>query len=394
MARCGLLLATTAVILAVAAPIAMAGQFASQSFGLAGTPGSGNLPGHANAFPRDGLASQCNDGMSIGGGAILTPGPFAYKSQAFTSVLNESVCVTVAVSAPTCMGTNGEVMSETYSPAYNPASITANWIGDLGNYPPGSYSVVVPPGARFETVADEVNTAASCGGVDITWSSDRPWANARPFVSGLAAVGQTLVSGFDVWPGNPAVGRQWKRCDAGSCVDIPGATGQNYVPTDDDIGHTIRVDESATEGGLTSTVDGRATATPVFIPAATHEGQSLVAGDPAVSGHLAVAAPPSSCAAPKSAPPPSGNEIRFYDVFAVRSLVNEPACVWVAQIPRASGGFCLSDLVLYSPTFDPANLPTNYVADDSRLRGALGHACAWHIRAARRRRRRVLPQLH
>ena len=55
MARCGLLFATTAVILAVAAPIAMAGQFASQSFGLAGTPGSGNLPGHANAFPRDGF---------------------------------------------------------------------------------------------------------------------------------------------------------------------------------------------------------------------------------------------------------------------------------------------------------------------------------------------------
>ena len=194
------------------------------------------------------------------------------------------------------MGTNGEVMSETYSPAYNPASITANWIGDLGNYPPGSYSVVVPPGARFETVADEVNTAASCGGVDITWSSDRPWANARPFVTGLAAVGQTLGSGFDVWPGNPAVGRQWKRCgtNAWGCVDIPGATGQNYVPTDDDIGHTIRVDESATEGGLTSTVDGRATPTPVFIPAATHEGQSLIAGDPAVSGHLAVAAPPAA----------------------------------------------------------------------------------------------------
>ena len=75
------------------------------------------------------------------------------------------------------------------------------------------------------------------------------------------------------------------------------------------------------------------------------------------------------------APPPSGNEIRFYDVFAVSSLVNEPACVWVAQIPRASGGFCLSDLVLYSPTFDPANLPTNYVADDSRF-GALSATLA------------------
>ena len=111
-------------------------------------------------------------------------------------------------------------------------------------------------------------------------------------------------------------------------------------------------------------MDGRATATPVFIPAVVHEGQSLVAGDPAFSGHLAVMAPPSSCAAPKSAPATSGNEIRFYDVFTVRSLINEPACVWVAQIPRVNGGFCFG-LALYSPTFDPANLPTNYVADDS-----------------------------
>ena len=378
MARCGLLLAATAVFLAVAAPNAMAGQFAMESFGLAGTAGTGTLPGHANAFPRDGLASQCNDGMSIGGGAILTPGPFAYKSRAFTSVVNESVCVTMAVSAPTCIGTHGELMSETYSPAYNPASITANWIGDLGNYPPGSYSVVVPAGARFETVVDEVNTAASCGGVNVTWISDRPWAAARPFVSGLAAVGQTLTSNFDVWPGNPAVGRQWKRCDAtgGSCVDIPGATGENYVPNDDDIGHTIGVDESATEGGLTSTVDGRTTLTPVFIPAVTIEGQSLGAGDPAMSGRLNVTAPPSGCAAPKSAPPTTGNEIYFYDVFAVRSLINEPACVWVAQIPRASGGTCFSStLVLYSPTFDPTNLPTNYVADDARF-GALSATLA------------------
>ena len=271
---------------------------------LAGTPGSGNLLGHANAFPRDGLASQCNDGIGIGGLGDHDAGPFGYKSRAFTSVLNESVCVTMAVSAPTCMGTNGEVMSETYSPAYDPASITANWIGTLATPRRAPTRSSSRAGATFETVVDEVNTAASCGGVNVTWSSDRPWAGARPFPSGLAAVGQTLTSSFDVWAGNPAVGRQWKRCDAagGSCVDIPGATGQNYVPTDDDVGHILRVDESATEGGLTSTVDGRATATPVFIPAVVHEGQSLVAGDPAFSGHLAVMAPPSSCPAPKSAP--------------------------------------------------------------------------------------------
>jgi len=368
MARRGLLLAALAAVLAAAAPSAEAGQFASQSFGLAGTAGTANLPGHANAFFRDGLASQCNDGMTIGGSPAMTPGPFAYKSRAFTSLVNEPVCVTMAVSAPTCMGTDAELMSETYSPAYDPADITHNWIGDLGNSPPGSYSVVVAAGAHFETVADEVNTAANCGGVNIAWSSDRPWANSRPFPSGLPAVGQTLTASVDAWAGDPAVGRQWKRCDAagGSCSDIPGATGPSYVLTDDDIGHRIRVDESATEAALTSTVDGRTTETPVFIPAVAHEGQSLVAGDPAVVGSLSVAFTPSDCAAPKLAPATSGNEIHFYDVFAVASLINETACIRVAHIPRASGGFCNSTLVVYSPAFEPSDQRSNYVADDSR----------------------------
>ncbi len=270
-------------------------------------------------------------------------------------------------------------MSETYSPLIDPENITTNCIADLGNSPPvqTSYAFTIPGGARFETVVDEVLATANCGGVNVTWSSDRPWAAARPFPSGLAAVGQTLTSGFDVWPGSPAVGRQWKRCDAagGSCVDIPGATGQNYVPTDGDIGHMIRVDESATESGLTSTVNGRTTATPVFIPAVTHEGQSLASGDSAVSGHLDTASPSSSCAVPKSAPTTSGNESRFYDTFTVTSLVNEPACVWLAHIPRASGGFCISNLVLYSPTFDPTDLRSNYAADDA-LRGALSATLA------------------
>jgi hypothetical protein len=380
MARRALLLAAAAAILAAAAPGAQAGQFASQSFGLAGTAGTGNLPGHGFSFPRDGLASACNDGMGIGGSQVGTATPLrAYKSAAFTSFVNESVCVSMTVAAPTCSGTNAEVMSETYSPAYNPASITANWIGDLGNSPPTgvSYSVVVPAGAHFETVADEWDPAASCGGVDVTWSADRPWANALPFPSGLPAVGQTLSSTFDIWAGSPAVARQWTRCDSAgaNCTDIPGVTGESYVLTDADIGHVIGVNESATESGLTSTVTGRTTRTPVFIPAVTREGQSLVAGDSAVAGHLNIASPPSSCGAPKTAPATSGNEIRFYDAFGLTSLINEPACVWVAQIPRTGGGFCNATLTVYAPSFDPGDLRKNYAADDSRF-GALSYALA------------------
>ena len=368
MARCALLLAAIAAILAAAVPSAQAGQFASESFGLAGTAGTGNLPGHGFSFFRDGLASQCNDGFPLGGSPTGTATPLrAYKSRAFTSVLNESVCVSITVAAPTCSGTNGELMSETYSPAFDPSSIAANWIGDLGDYPPGAYSVVVPAGARFETVVDELNPAASCGGVNVTWSSDRPWAGGRPFPSGLPAVGQTLSSTFDVWSGSPAVGRQWTRCDAAgaNCTDIPGATGTSYVLTDADTGHRIGVNESATEGGLTSTVTGRTTPTPVFIPALTRDGQSLATGDSAVSGHLNLAPPPSSCDVPKTAPATSGSEIHFYDTLGLTSLINEPTCVWVAQIPRSGGGFCIATLTVYAPSFDPADLRRNYVGDDS-----------------------------
>ena len=214
-------------------------------------------------------------------------------------------------------------------------------------------------------MVDEVNTAASCSGVNVTWSSDRPWAGARPFPSGLAAVGQTLTTSFDVWAGNPAVGRQWKRCDAagGSCVDIPGATGQNYVPTDDDVGHILRVDESATEMTVPQhwrTRYGHAGLHPGRGP----RGSVARRGRPRILRAPGRHGPPSSCPAPKSAPATTGNEIRFYDVFMVRSLINEPACVWVAQIPRVNGGIT-SGLAIYSPTFDPADLTTNYVADDS-----------------------------
>jgi hypothetical protein len=367
IARRGLLLAGIAAILGAAAPSAEAGQFASDGFGLAGAPG-GDLKSHANQFFRDGLASDCTDD-TMGGSPITTTERRAYKSRAFTSLIHEPVCVTVGVTAaPTCAAPSpNEVMSETYSPSFNPEDIAANWIGDLGNSPPtqASYQFVVPAGAQFETVVDEVLDTANCGGVDLTWSSDRPWARGRPFPSGLPAVGQTLSSTFDVWPDDPAVARQWKRCDAegANCSDLPGATGQSYVLTDDDIGHTIGVDESATEGGLTSTVDGRTT-TRVFVPAVAHPGQSLDPGDSAFTGRLGFTPGESRCESPQAAPPASGSESRFYDVFGVTSLINEPACLWIAQIPRSDGLLCGVLFALYSPEFHPADLQAGYVGDD------------------------------
>ena len=158
--------------------------------------------------------------------------------------------MTISVSTA-CTG-NDAVMSETYSPAYDPSAITSNWIGDLGDNPPAatSYGVVVPPGIDFETVVERESSTGSCGGVTLTWSSDRPWASARPSIGGIAAVGRELKPNLDVWAGDPVLGRQWLRCDASGagCADIPGATGDSYVPGDADIGHTIALRETGTEG--------------------------------------------------------------------------------------------------------------------------------------------------
>jgi hypothetical protein len=359
MARSTLVLTVLAALALALVPSAHAVQFGAEGFGLAGAPGP-NLPSHANQFFRDGTPTFCGD-PSGPSSPIVTPTRRAYKSRVFTSFVNESVCVTVSVSTA-CTGGN-EIMSESYSPAFDPENITANWIGDLGNSPPNqtSYSFTLAAGARFETVVDEVLDTANCGGVDVTWSSDRPWAAGRPSISGLPAIGRTLTSAGNAWAGTPSVATQWQRCDAAGngCTDIPGASGTSYTVGDADLGSTFRLRETATEGGLTSTLNGIATRIPAFIPVAAHENASLAAGDAATPGALTMSATPSRCEAPKQTPAASQGTSRFYDTYAITSLVNEPACVWVAQQS------CFATMAVYSPQFAPADVRQNYVGDDS-----------------------------
>jgi len=74
-----------------------------------------------------------------------------------------------------------------------------------------------------------------------------PETRATPPLIGKNVVGQTLAVGAGTWVGSPAptFAYQWKRCDPQgtleSCVAIPGATANTYVPTTDDIGAALRV---------------------------------------------------------------------------------------------------------------------------------------------------------
>jgi hypothetical protein len=363
MARPGTLLVVLAAGLVGLAPSAQASVISTRTTSIAGAP-------HQNFFNRDGLASFCGDTLSVPTQTTSATGsPFSRFD--FTSFVREPVCVTATLSTM-CAGANA-IMSESYSPSFVLSDLRVNWIGDLGNSPPNetSYSFTVPALTTFTTVVDQPQTAtAACGSVSITWTSDRPWTTRRPEVHGVPAVEQTLAAPVDAWAGNPAVERQWRRCDlaGANCADIAGATGSNYVVTDDDVGHTIGVRESATEAGLTSTSDSAVT-NEVFIPLETHDGK-LQSGDTSESGSLGGTGTPSRCGQTTPFPGLMDNNNHFFDTYSITSLVNEPACVWVAQQEG-----CLGNLVVYSPAFVPTDLARNFTASDDGTR-ALSYTLA------------------
>jgi hypothetical protein len=75
-----------------------------------------------------------------------------------------------------------------------------------------------------------------------------PSSISPPAISGVATQGQTLTESPGSWTNAPtSFGHQWQECDGSgnSCQAIAGATSQSYTLSANDVGHTIRVQESA-----------------------------------------------------------------------------------------------------------------------------------------------------
>jgi len=78
---------------------------------------------------------------------------------------------------------------------------------------------------------------------------------SAPAVSGYAEQGQPLSVTHGEWSGEASsYGEQWALCNASgaSCTAIAGAQGATYTPPASAVGHTIRVQESATNASGTS----------------------------------------------------------------------------------------------------------------------------------------------
>ena len=91
---------------------------------------------------------------------------------------------------------------------------------------------------------------------------------ALPTIAGTATQGQLLTETNGTWTNSPtSYAHQWEDCDAAgaNCTDIAGATASTYTLQSSDVGHTVRVTETASN--------------------------ALGAGTPAVSAKTAVVVP-------------------------------------------------------------------------------------------------------
>ncbi len=140
-------------------------------------------------------------------------------------------------------------------------------------------------------------TAANAGGSGTPAASaqtseilpEPPANTAPPTITGTPQQGKTLTEAHGTWTNNPTgYSYQWQRCDSAgaNCVAISGATGQAYVLTEADLGHTLRVQETASnEGGTSAAASSAATGevlpevptitSPPTIGGSAQEGQTL-----------------------------------------------------------------------------------------------------------------------
>jgi hypothetical protein len=127
------------------------------------------------------------------------------------------------------------------------------------DYNANSYSS--GPSNPFGTPATDAKQAS----LYATYTSLPPPVNtAAPTITGTAQQGQTLTEHHGAWTNEPTgFAYQWLQCESlgGGCLPISGATGQTYVMAAADVGHTIRVQETArNEAGPGSPATSEATA--------------------------------------------------------------------------------------------------------------------------------------
>ena len=111
-----------------------------------------------------------------------------------------------------------------------------------------------------------------------------PSTISPPTITGTAQQGQTLTEVHGSWTNNPTgYAYQWLQCDSlgNGCLPIEKATAQTYVPVQGDVGHTLKVQETASnEGGASSPASSSATQLVLSAPVPVNTAPPTVTGTP------------------------------------------------------------------------------------------------------------------
>ncbi len=186
----------------------------------------------------------------------------------------------VLISSPTISGSDqeGHTLNEAHGSWRNsPTEFTYHWLrcnkvgGECG--PIGATEQSYVP--VFADVGHELRveeTAHNEGGASQPATSEAtapiaiapPENTKAPAISGTAQQGKTLSDVAGTWTNEPTKFKyQWLQCDntGASCTSITGAEGSTYVPTEGDVGHTLRLEETAENGaGASAAATSAATA--------------------------------------------------------------------------------------------------------------------------------------
>jgi RHS repeat-associated protein len=129
---------------------------------------------------------------------------------------------------------------------YNEDSQATSMVSPRGNLKgaePAQYTTTIERDAQGRPVAVSEPGAMGTG---------KPTDETPAMISGVAEEHQTLTASPGLWGGAPTVSYayQWRRCNSAGaeCASITAATSASYTPAEADLGHTLLVSVTATNG--------------------------------------------------------------------------------------------------------------------------------------------------
>lgn len=131
------------------------------------------------------------------------------------------------------------------------------------------HTIVVAETATDTAAPPSLPATATATSAPTTTVLPLPPANtAAPTISGTAQQGLTLTLHQGTWTNSPtSITDQWEDCTGATCTAIVGQTGANYTPTAADVGRTIQVVETASNGGTPAPAPVSSAPTAAVLPA-------------------------------------------------------------------------------------------------------------------------------